>query len=50
VRQESLSFLADNGSYTKRFAFYVGRRLSGFDRHERAVARRYDADDEHLVI
>ncbi len=26
VRQESLSFLADNGSYTKRFAFYVGRR------------------------
>ena len=28
VRQESLSFLADNRSYTKRFAFYVGRRLS----------------------
>ena len=26
VRQESLSFLANNGSYTKRFAFYVGRR------------------------
>jgi len=26
VRQESLSFLADNRSYTKRFAFYVGRR------------------------
>jgi len=26
VRQESLSFLAANRSYTKRFAFYVGRR------------------------
>jgi len=26
VRQESLSSLADNRSYTKRFAFYVGRR------------------------
>ncbi len=26
VRQESLSFRADNGSYTRRFAFYVGRR------------------------
>ena len=26
MRQESLSFLANNGSYTKRFAFYVGRR------------------------
>ena len=26
MRQESLSFLADNRSYTKRFAFYVGRR------------------------
>ncbi len=26
VRQESLSFLSDNRSYTERFAFYVGRR------------------------
>ena len=26
VRQEKLSFLADNPLYTKRFAFYVGRR------------------------
>jgi transposase len=26
VRRESLSFLADNRSYTQRFAFYVGRR------------------------
>lgn len=26
VRQEKLSFLADNPAYTKRFAFYVGRR------------------------
>ena len=26
VRRESLDFLADNPLYTKRFAFYVGRR------------------------
>lgn len=26
VKQESLSFLADNPFYTKRFAYYVGRR------------------------
>ena len=26
VKQERLSFLADNPFYTKRFAFYVGRR------------------------
>jgi transposase len=26
VKQEKLPFLADNPSYTKRFAFYVGRR------------------------
>jgi len=28
VRQERLSFLADNPFYTKRFAFYVGKRCS----------------------
>ena len=26
VKQERLAFLADNPFYTKRFAFYVGRR------------------------
>jgi transposase len=26
VKQETLPFLADNPSYTKRFVFYVGRR------------------------
>ena len=26
VKQEKLSFLADNPFYTKRFAYYVGRR------------------------
>ena len=26
VKQEKLSFLADNPFYSKRFAFYVGRR------------------------
>jgi len=28
VKQEKLSFLADNPFYTKRFAFYVGKRCS----------------------
>ena len=26
VKQETLNWLADNPFYTKRFAFYVGRR------------------------
>ena len=26
VKQEKLDWLADNPSYTKRFAFYIGRR------------------------
>ena len=29
VRQEKLPWLADNPFYTKRFAFYVGRRCRG---------------------
>ena len=28
VKQEKLEFLADNPFYTKRFAFYVGKRCS----------------------
>ena len=28
VKQERFSFLADNPFYTKRFAYYVGKRCS----------------------
>jgi len=28
VKQEKLAFLADNPFYTKRFAFYVGKRCN----------------------
>jgi transposase len=29
VKRERLDFLADNPLYTKRFAYYVGRRCRG---------------------
>jgi transposase len=28
VKQEKLAFLADSSFYTKRFAFYIGKRCS----------------------
>jgi len=41
VKQEKLAFLADNPFYTKRFAFYVGRRC-------RASTIKDIADELHL--
>ena len=35
VKRERLDFLADNPRYTKRFAFYVGRRCQQASRHRR---------------
>jgi len=44
--------LVDIAAFLKgiRRGLEVYQQLSGFDRHERAAARRYDADDEHLFI
>jgi len=41
VKQEKLKFLADNPFYTKRFAFYVGKRCS-------TQAIKYAAAELHL--
>ena len=42
VKQEKLSWLADNPFYTKRFAFFVGRRCR--EATIRAVAREFKLD------
>jgi hypothetical protein len=42
VRQESLSLLADNRSYTKRFVFYVGRRCRAWTIKNIAQERHLD--------
>src|SRR5437773_8708000 len=48
VRQESLSFLADNRSYTKRFAFYVGRRCRASTIKDIAETRRSEEHTSEL--
>ena len=50
VKRERLSFLADNPSYTKRFAYYVGRRCrQGTVKDIVLEARlRHDADELRL--
>ena len=47
-----LGALVDIAAFLKgvRRGLEVYQQLRGFDCHERAAARRYDADDEHLFI
>ena len=44
--------LVDIAAFLKgiRRGLEVYQQLRGFDRHDRAADRRYDADDEHLFI
>jgi transposase len=42
VKQESLAFLADNPFYTKRFAFYIGRRCRSSSIKD--IAREFQLD------
>ena len=44
VKRERLDFLADNPLYTKRFAYYVGRRAGG--RQSRMWRRNLASLDE----
>jgi transposase len=42
VKRERLEFLADNPLYTKRFAFYVGRRCRSAPIHDVAKELKLD--------
>jgi transposase len=44
VKRESLAFLADNPFYTKRFAYYVGRRCQSSSIKEIAEELQLDWD------
>ena len=49
VKREGLEWLADNPLYTKRFAYYVGRRHYGAGRDETCISFNYRQTRQRTV-